>query len=265
MRFTLFKIIAMWFFLFVFSVLHAFSAIDEIKQGSSVWFVAINIIIPSLIVVSITIHGLYRKPVRYGWFWKIVPFSYAALCLWDFFLHLREIVMSINKLIVIAVIAILSIQFFAFYLSLKFGFSGKRLGTFGKLFIIITAFFAFFVFITIPSVVSIHMPGFDAYSRSDIKNAFTAAQAYFSDYPNGSVNHEILKANGFRASKGVTLSFDGSSQYSLSMNARHKNGKKTFQVDWQGNIKEDPPDTRLGNFKKSISRHLFVWKMLIGF
>jgi type IV pilus assembly protein PilA len=275
MRFTLVKTISIWFFLFVFSVLYALSAADEIRQGSSVWFVTLNIIIPALIVVSIVNHSLYRKPVRRVWFWKIVPFSYAALCLWDFLVHLPMIGMIGNKFIVIAG---LSVQFIAFYLSFKFGFSGKRLeiepmfpqekiGAFGKWLIIVTAFLAFFVFLIFPYFVHIDKRDYDSYSKFDIKNAFTAAQVYFTDYPNGSVNLEKLKACGFWTSKDVTLSIGGSTQYNLSMNAWHKNGKKTFQIDWQGNIKEDPPDTdiRLGNFNFSNSRHLYVWKMLLGF
>ena len=134
-----------------------------------------------------------------------------------------------------------------------------------KWFVIAAVFLMLFLFITIPNFVSIRIPDPDAYSNSDIKNAYTAAQAYFTDHPNGSVNLEILKAYGFRANKGVTLSLGGTSHNSLSMNARHIKGKKTFQINWQGNIKEDTPDTLMGNFKKSISRHSFVWKVLIGF
>ena len=105
-----------------------------------------------------------------------------------------------------------------------------------KWFIIAAVFLMLFLFITIPNFVSIRIPNPDVDSNSDIKNAYTAAQAYFTDYPNGSVNLEILKAYGFRASKGVTLSLGGTSHNSLSMNARHVKGKKTFQIDWQGNV-----------------------------
>jgi type IV pilus assembly protein PilA len=136
-----------------------------------------------------------------------------------------------------------------------------------KSYIIVAVILALFIFVTIPNFVSVRIPNPEAYSKSDLKNAFTAAQAYFSDYPNGSVNQENLKSYGFRASKGVTLSLGGTSENNLSMNTRHKKGKKTFHIDREGNIKEDPPDTDtlLGNFKKSISRHLFIWRVVIGF
>jgi type IV pilus assembly protein PilA len=63
--------------------------------------------------------------------------------------------------------------------------------------------------IAIPNFLTYRQRGYDASSNTDIKNAFTAAQAYFNDYENGTINSTILTAYGYMQSPSVTLGING--------------------------------------------------------
>lgn len=57
---------------------------------------------------------------------------------------------------------------------------------------------------------------------ADIRNAYTAAQAYFIDFPNATVDLEkLVKVGGFRPSKGVALRVISGGQETLEMESAY--------------------------------------------
>jgi len=74
---------------------------------------------------------------------------------------------------------------------------------------------------------------------SDLKNAFTAAQVYFSDYPSGEVDPTSLEQYGYQISSNVNLTIVDGSVSGFSLTASHPSGSKTFTIDSEGNI--SPP------------------------
>lgn len=80
------------------------------------------------------------------------------------------------------------------------------------------------------------IPKANAIAKSDLKNAFTAAQAYFSDHENGIVNESILTASGYTKSKGVTLTISKGTIKDLELSTRHNEGDITYFINADGAI-----------------------------
>ena len=87
-----------------------------------------------------------------------------------------------------------------------------------------------------PSFIRYRIKGYNASSNTDIRNAFLAAQAYFSDYPDGTVTDSILTSYGYRSSDNVTLSIITGTQSGLSLTTAHDAGDKTYSIDADGNV-----------------------------
>ena len=67
---------------------------------------------------------------------------------------------------------------------------------------IVIAIIGILAAIAIPQFTAYRMRGYNATAKSDLKNAYTAAQAWFSDSPTATVTVAALNAYGFRASAG---------------------------------------------------------------
>ena len=89
--------------------------------------------------------------------------------------------------------------------------------------------------IAIPQFMQWRQQGYNATANSDVKNMYTAAQAYFSDYPEGTVTTPKLTAYGYQQSTGVTPTASGGVD-TLSITAKHSLGTKTFIVGPDGVI-----------------------------
>ncbi len=101
---------------------------------------------------------------------------------------------------------------------------------------IVIAIIGILAAIAIPSFIRYRVKGYNAASNADIRNSYTAARAYFSDYPSGSVTNPILNSYGFKASPSVSLTITTADQDGLQMTAKHASGDKTYSVDADGNI-----------------------------
>jgi len=91
--------------------------------------------------------------------------------------------------------------------------------------------------IAIPQFSAYRARGFNATARSDLKNAYTAAQAFFADSPTVSATYTSLTAYGYRASSGLaTISISTGSIGSILMSSVHSAGNVTYTVDSHGSI-----------------------------
>jgi hypothetical protein len=73
-------------------------------------------------------------------------------------------------------------------------------------------------------------------ANSDVKNAYTAAQAYFKDNPTGSVSKAgVLRAYGFRQTANVAVIPSGT-KGNLSIITYHDSGDRTYTVVSDGSI-----------------------------
>jgi prepilin-type N-terminal cleavage/methylation domain-containing protein len=101
---------------------------------------------------------------------------------------------------------------------------------------IVVAIIAILAAIAIPQFTSYRIRGYNTAARADVKNAYTAAQAYFSDFPSGTVSVTKLSSAGFVGSSNVTLATPGTSMSNLSITAYHTSGDKTYTISASGQI-----------------------------
>ena len=101
---------------------------------------------------------------------------------------------------------------------------------------IVVAIIAILAAIAIPQFTSYRIRGYNTAARADVKNAYTAAQAYFSDFPTGTVNTTKLASSGYVSSTGVTLAVTNSTMTGLQLTATHGSGDKTYSIDASGAI-----------------------------
>ena len=100
---------------------------------------------------------------------------------------------------------------------------------------IVIAIIGILAAIAIPNFISYRRRGYNASANADVKNAYTAAQAYFTDYPTYGVTAAVLEGYGFKSTNNVVTTAAGS-QASLTITAYHGSGDKTYSIDNAGTI-----------------------------
>ena len=101
---------------------------------------------------------------------------------------------------------------------------------------IVIAIIGILAAIAIPNFISYRQRSYNSAANADAKNAFTAAQAYFTDYPTATISSTtLLTGYGFVASGAVTTSVSGV-QSTLQLSASHGSGNKTYTVNSSGGI-----------------------------
>ncbi|MCP4347240.1 MAG: hypothetical protein GY795_17145 [Desulfobacterales bacterium] len=96
-----------------------------------------------------------------------------------------------------------------------------------------------FLWITVLVIINqttCHRHGYNSRANADIKNAYTAAQAYFTDFPSIEVNAGILRESGFRSREDVRLVIQSGFQDTLAMTTSHAKGEKIYSINWAGEI-----------------------------
>ncbi|HOJ51466.1 MAG TPA: prepilin-type N-terminal cleavage/methylation domain-containing protein [Syntrophales bacterium] len=101
---------------------------------------------------------------------------------------------------------------------------------------IVIAIIGILAAIAIPQFTAYRTRGYETAARADVKNAYTAAQAYFSDNPSGTVTLDILQSYGFKTTTNVVTSIVNGAQSNLSITASHASGGRQFTVDSTGAI-----------------------------
>ena len=102
---------------------------------------------------------------------------------------------------------------------------------------IVIAIIGILAAIAIPQFVAYRARGFSASANSAIRNAYTAAQAYYSDSPGVTIPNELaLSAYGYRVSGNTVINITNGAISTLSMNTHHTGGGSTFTIDASGGI-----------------------------
>jgi len=100
---------------------------------------------------------------------------------------------------------------------------------------IVIAIIGILAAIAIPQFNSYRKRAYNASANTDIKNAYTAAQAYFVDYPDIAVTTPILLNYGLNTSQGVTLTTTTGTIDGLVLTSSHSAGDITYSIDAAGN------------------------------
>ena len=101
---------------------------------------------------------------------------------------------------------------------------------------IVVAIIAILAAIAIPQFQAYRVRGYNTAARSDVKNAFTAAQAYFSDKPGVTITTTELGQGGYVASANVTVAVANGTLAGLSLTSSHSQGDKTYTINAAGTI-----------------------------
>lgn len=101
---------------------------------------------------------------------------------------------------------------------------------------IVIAIIGILAAIAIPQFTSYKKRGFNASAKADARNAYTAAQAYFTENASGTIGGSSdLTSKGFTATTGVTTTATGT-QSTLAISASHTSGDVTYSVTAEGVI-----------------------------
>ncbi len=101
---------------------------------------------------------------------------------------------------------------------------------------IVVAIIAILAAIAIPQFTSYRVRGYNTAARADVKNAYTAAQAYFSDFPAATIDATSkLSSSGFVQSANVTVTPSGT-MTALQITSVHASGDRTYTINASGQI-----------------------------
>ena len=101
---------------------------------------------------------------------------------------------------------------------------------------IVIAIIGILAAIAIPNFISYRQRGYNAAANADVKNAYTSSQAYFSDYPKGSVDAASLVRYGYIQTPDVVVVIQNGTYGGLSITAKHNKSTTTYTVDSTGKI-----------------------------
>jgi len=105
---------------------------------------------------------------------------------------------------------------------------------------IVIAIIGILAAIAIPNFIQYRQRSYNSAANADAKNCYTAAQAYFIDFPTatigaGSRADAILSNSGFQQSDNVSVMLGGT-QMSLTISTNHADSTKSYTVAPSGVI-----------------------------
>lgn len=79
-------------------------------------------------------------------------------------------------------------------------------------------------------------------AKTDIKLAYTMAQAFYGKHQNQSLSKiGQLEEFGFKPSKNVNLQITSGGSYDLVMSSKHSSCKQSYYIDYLGNVSDTEP------------------------
>jgi type IV pilus assembly protein PilA len=100
---------------------------------------------------------------------------------------------------------------------------------------IVIAIIGILAAIAIPQFVAYRQRGYSASANSAARNAYTAAEAFFSDSPGGTVTPAIIATYGYNADPNITLTVPSGGQLgTFTLKTVHAGGGSNFTVDQNG-------------------------------
>ena len=100
---------------------------------------------------------------------------------------------------------------------------------------IVIAIIGILAAIAIPQFAAYRARGYNATAKSDLKNAYTAAQAFFSDSPAGTATLQVLTSYGYQQSTGIALTVSAGAMSTLALTSNHTaGGTVTYSVNSVG-------------------------------
>jgi prepilin-type N-terminal cleavage/methylation domain-containing protein len=101
---------------------------------------------------------------------------------------------------------------------------------------IVIAIIGILAAIAIPNFIQYRQRSYNSAANADAKNAYTAAQAYFIDFPTATLSTTAhIASSGFQQSADVTVTLGGT-QMDLTISTDHSNSTKSYDVDAGGKI-----------------------------
>jgi type IV pilus assembly protein PilA len=102
--------------------------------------------------------------------------------------------------------------------------------------LIVIAIIGILAAIAIPQFSAYRVRAYNATALADIKNAYTAGQAFFGDNPTGVATMADLYTAGYNPSKDVTVTVVDGHQQTFALTSVHATGDKTYAIDSQGKL-----------------------------
>ena len=101
---------------------------------------------------------------------------------------------------------------------------------------IVIAIIGILAAIAIPQFTAYRVRAYNAAAKADLKNAYTAAQAYFTDTPAGTVTNALLGTYGYTTTTNVSVIITTGTQAALAMTSKHDSGDVTYTINADGTI-----------------------------
>ena len=101
---------------------------------------------------------------------------------------------------------------------------------------IVIAVIGMLVAIAIPQFSFYKIKGYNATARSDVKNAYTAAQGLFNESPGATATTINIQNYGYRPSALVTITINPGTRDNLVITGSHASGDVTYTADHAGAI-----------------------------
>ena len=99
---------------------------------------------------------------------------------------------------------------------------------------IVIAIIGILAAIAIPQFTSYRQRGFNAAMQSDLRNAATSQEAFYTDSQSYTTNTALLAPRGFTPSANVTVTITAADTNSYVMHASHASGLSTWYLSGPG-------------------------------
>ena len=109
---------------------------------------------------------------------------------------------------------------------------------------IVIAIIGILAAIAIPNFISYRQRAYNKSAMADMKNSYTAAMAYMTDWPGytwTTTSEDKLVTGGFRSTANVNLQVTAGSTNAFTITAKHVSGNYTFSIDEDGSTGSSTP------------------------